>query len=151
MSVYRTGRSTDYQGAEAPAKRYAVRAYENTTDIIDQFERMGRGYVPVCSEGAAIVWVQDDTLTAEDRKWCWQTAREIEREAEIAAIRKPRAVSPSRRSVSQIESEIAAVLALRPDATAHDVRIVTGIEHSRILRSETWAMTHMGRREVKHG
>ena len=151
MSVYKTGRSTDYQGAEAPPKRsYAVRAYENTTDIIDQFERMGRGFVPVCSEGAAIVWVQDDTLTAEDRKWCWQTAREIEREAEIAAIRKPRAVSPLRRSVIRIESEIAAVLALRPDATAHDIRIVTGIKHSRILRSETWLMAHMGEK-VKHG
>lgn len=144
MTVYKTGRSTDYQGSETPQKRYAVRPYENTTDIIDQFERMHKGLVPVCADGTAIVWVRDDTLTAEDREWCWQTARQIEREAEIAAIRKPRAASPLRRSVDQIESEIAAVLALRPDATAHDIRIVTGIEHSRILRSETWQMAHMG-------
>lgn len=149
MTLYKTGRSTDYAGAEAPPKRYAVRPYENTTEIIDQFERMHKGLVPVCSDGAAIVWVQDSTLTPEDREWCWQTARQIEREAEIAAGRKPRAASPLRRNVDQIEAEIAAVLALRPDATAHDIRIVTGIEHSRILRSATWAMTHMGGK-VKH-
>lgn len=145
MTAYKTGRSTDYQGSETPSKRYAVRPYENTTDIIDQFERMHKGLVPVCSDGAAIVWVQDSTLTPEDREWCWQTARQIEREAEIAASRKPRAASPLRRNVSQIESEIAAVLALRPDATAHDIRLVTGIEHSRILRTEAWQMAHMGK------
>ncbi|CAB4147148.1 hypothetical protein UFOVP505_16 [uncultured Caudovirales phage] len=150
MTLYKTGRSTDYRGAEAPPKRYAIRPYENTTEIIDQFERMHKGFVPVCADGSAIVWVQDSTLSADDREWCWQTARQIEREAEIAAIRKPRAASPLRRNVSQIESEIAAVLALRPDATAHDIRIVTGIEHSRVLRSETSIMAHMGEK-VKHG
>lgn len=144
MTFYKTGRSTDYKGAEATPKRYAVRPYENTTDIIDQFERMHKGLVPVWADGTAIVWVRDDTLTDEDRKWCWQTARQIEREAEIAAGRKPRAASPLRRNVDQIEAEIAAVLALRPDATAHDIRIVTSIEHSRILRSEAWALAHMG-------
>ena len=80
MTAYKTGRSTDYQGSETPSKRYAVRPYENTTDIIDQFERMHKGLVPVCSDGAAIVWVQDSTLTPEDREWCWQTARQIERD-----------------------------------------------------------------------
>lgn len=145
MTVYKTGRSTDCQGAEAPPKRqYPLRQINTTADAIDQFWRMAQGYAPVCTEGSGVAWVKDDTLTSELRDWCAETAHQIEREAKLGAARKPRAASPLRRNVSQIESEIAAVLALRPDATAHDIRIVTGIEHSRILRSETWAMTHMG-------
>ena len=145
MTVYRTGRSTDYQGAEAPPKRvYPLRKIDTTADAIDQFWKMAQGYAPVCTDGSGVAWVKDDTLTSEMRDWCAETANQIEREAKLDAARKPRAASPLRRNVSQIESEIAAVLALRPDATAHDIRIVTGIEHSRILRSETWAMTHMG-------
>ena len=150
MTLYKTGRSTDYAGAEAPPKRYAVRPYENTTEIIDQFERMHKGLVPVCSDGAAIVWVQDSTLTPEDREWCWQTARQIEREAEIAAGRKPRAASPLRRNVDQIEAEIAAVLALRPSATAHEIRLASGLDTQRIVRTEAWICAQMGR-TVKHG
>lgn len=42
---------------------------------------------------------------------------------------------------------IAAVLAMRPDASAHDVRIVTGLDTQRIVRSETWQMAHFGRKE----
>jgi len=146
MTVYKTGRSTDYQGAEAPPKRqYPLRQINTTADAIDQFWKMAQGYAPVCTDGSGVAWVKDDTLTSELRDWCAETAHQIEREAKLGAARKPRAASPLRRNVSQIESEIAAVLALRPDATAHDIRIVTGIEHSRILRSETWAMTHMGR------
>jgi len=145
MTVYKTGRSTDYQGAEAPPKRqYPLRQINTTADAIDQFWKMAQGYAPVCTDGSGVAWVKDDTLTSELRDWCAETAHQIEREAKLGAARKPRAASPLRRNVSQIESEIAAVLALRPDATAHDIRIVTGIEHSRILRSETWAMTHMG-------
>ena len=145
MTVYKTGRSTDYQGAEAPPKRqYPLRQINTTADAIDQFWKMAQGYAPVCTDGSGVAWVKDDTLTSELRDWCAVSAHQIEREAKLDAARKPRAASPLRRNVSQIESEIAAVLALRPDATAHDIRIVTGIEHSRILRSETWAMTHMG-------
>lgn len=145
MTIYKTGRSTDYAGAEAPPKRqYPLREINTTADAIDQFWKMAQGYAPVCTDGSGVAWVKDDTLTSELRDWCAETAHQIEREAKLGAARKPRAASPLRRNVSQIESEIAAVLALRPDATAHDIRIVTGIEHSRILRSETWAMTHMG-------
>lgn len=38
MTAYKTGRSTDYQGSETPSKRYAVRPYENTTDIVTGIE-----------------------------------------------------------------------------------------------------------------
>ena len=149
MTTYRTGRSTDYTGAEAQPRRYAVRPYERTEDIVDQFERMAQGLSPVSVDGDRIAWVADDTLTADQRAWCRETAAMVKREAEIAAIRKPRAPYPIRRNVDQIEREIAAVLALRPDATAHDIRIATCIEHSRILRSEAWQMAHMGEK-VKH-
>ncbi len=146
MTVYRTGRSTDYAGAEAPPKRqYPLRKINTTSDAIDQFWKMAQGYAPVCTDGSGVAWVKDDTLTSELRDWCAETAHQIEREAKLGAARKPRAASPLRRNVSQIESEIAAVLALRPDATAHDIRLVTGIEHSRILRTEAWQMAHMGK------
>lgn len=147
MSAYKTGRSTDYSGSETPPpKRYAVRPYERPQDIADQFERMGRGLSPVCLAGGQVAWVQDDTLTSDQRAWCDETAAMIRREAQIAATLKPRKAYPLRRTASQMEREIAAVLQFKPDATAHDIRIATGIEHSWILRSETWQMAHMGQK-----
>jgi len=149
VTAYKTGRSTDYSGSEAPPRRYAIRPYERPQDIADQFERMARGLSPVCSAGGEVAWMQDNTLTPELRAWCEETAAMIRREAEIAATLKPRKAYPIRRNASQMEAEIAAVLQFRPDATAHDIRIATGIEHSWILRSETWIMAHMGEK-VKH-
>lgn len=91
MSVYKTGRSTDYQGAEAAPKRvYQPRKPNLTGDAIDQFQRMAQGLAPVCSDGAAIVWVADSTLTPELREWCAETARQIEREAELAKRPRPK-------------------------------------------------------------
>ena len=60
---------------------------------------------------------------------------------------KPLEPQPIRRRADQLEAEIAAFLALRPDSTPNEVKRVTGIEHGRVLRSEAWAMTHMSRKE----
>ena len=71
MTVYRTGRSTDYHGAEAPPKRvYPLRKIDTTADAIDQFERMAQGMAPRLGEGSVIVWVRDDTLTPELARRC---------------------------------------------------------------------------------
>ena len=146
MSAYKTGRSTDYSGSETAPKHYTIRPCERTEDIIEQFERMSRGLAPVAASGNQIVWVQDSTLTPELRQWCAETAAMVKREAKIKAALKPRKAYPIRRTASQMEREIAAVLQFKPDATAHDIRIATGIEHSWILRSEAWNCAQMGRK-----
>lgn len=145
MTTYRTGRSADYSGSETP-KQYAANTGESTANIVAQFERMARGLAPVTVRGDVVAWVQDDTLTPELRAWCAETAAMVRREAELKAALKPRAKAMIRRSVSQIEADIAAVLSMRPDATAHDVRIVTGLDTQRIVRSEAWILAHMGKR-----
>lgn len=145
MTVYRTGRSADY--IVAPEQKQAKpkpRPLNHTDDAIAQFERMGRGFVPRCSEGSAIVWVRDDTLTHAEREWCWQTAQQIRRDADLARVQR-RAQEPPTRTTDQVEQAVAAVLARRPDATAHEVRMITGIAHSRVLRTEAWILAHMDR------
>lgn len=146
MTIYRTGRSADYQGAESrPPKRvYPLRSTDITAEAITQFERMARGLVPVCGEGSTVAWVTDDTLTEEQREWCRETARQIKREAELARIQR-RAQEPTSRTTDQVEQAVAAVLARRPDAAAHEIRMITGIAHSRVLRTEAWQMAHLGR------
>jgi len=146
MSVYKTGRSADYLGAESkPPKRvYQPRKVDITTEAIQQFERMSRGLVPVCADGSAVAWAVDDTITPEQREWCWQTARQIRREAELAAVKR-RALEPTRRTTSDIETAVASVLARWPDASAHDVRMTTGLETPRIVRTEAWLMAQMGK------
>ena len=89
-----------------------------------------------------IIAVRIDRLTAAR-----ETARILKREAEKEQAMKPLEPQPIRRRADQLEAEIAAFLALRPDATPNEVKRVTGIEHGRVLRSEAWAMTHMSRKE----
>lgn len=145
MTVYHTGRSTDYiVGPEERQSKAKPRPLNYTADAIDQFERMSRGYVPRCVAGAEIVWVQDDTITDEQREWCWQTARQIEREAELAKIQR-RAQQPTARTKAEVEQAVASALSRRPDATAHEIRMITGVTHSRVLRSEAWIMAQMGK------
>ena len=150
MTIYRTGRSTDYEGAEAAPKRvYQPRKPNITGDAIEQFEHMARGLVPMCTDGSGVAWVKDDSITPEQREWCWQTAQQIRREADLARI-KPRALEPTRRTTSDIETAVASALARWPDASAHDVRMTTGLKTPRIVKTEAWAMARMGRK-VKHG
>lgn len=144
MTVYKTGRSSDYliAPAEKPSKP-KTRPLNYTDDAIAQFERMARGYMARCSEGAAIIWVQDDTITPDQREWCRQTAQQIKRSA-LAKLQR-RAQEPPTRTTAQVEQAVAAALARRPDATAHEVRMITGIAHSRVLRTEAWICAHMGK------
>ena len=156
MTIYKTGRSTDYAGAEAPPKRqYPLRKIDTTADALEQFERMAKGLAPVCSDGAAIVWVQDSTLTPELRAWCWQTARQIEREAELASRPRPKPQQGigSRglnRTKADIEAMVARVLARYPDAGVNQIVVMTGLQRSSVIKSEAWQMAQMGR-TVKHG
>ena len=156
MTVYRTGRSTDYQGAEAPPKRvYPLRKIDTTADAIDQFERMAQGLAPRLGEGSVIVWVRDDTLTPELRAWCAETATEIKREAQLAAAPrpKPRAGIGSRglnRTKADIEAMVARVLGRYPDAGVNQIVVMTGLQRPSVIKSEAWQMAEMGRK-VKHG
>jgi len=156
MTVYRTGRSTDYQGAEAPPKRvYPLRKIDTTADAIDQFERMAQGMAPRLGEGSVIVWMRDDTLTPELRAWCAETAAEIKREAKLAAMPrpKPRAGIGSRglnRTKADIEAMVARVLGRYPDAGVNQIVVMTGLQRPSVIKSEAWQMAEMGRK-VKHG
>lgn len=151
MTTYRTGRSTDYQGAEASPKRvYPLRKIDTTADAIEQFERMAKGLAPVCSDGAAIVWVQDSTLTPEMREWCAQTARQIEREAKLAARPRPKPKQGigSRgvnRTKADIEAAVARVLARYPDAGVNQIVVMTGLQRRSVITSEAWNCALMGR------
>jgi len=145
MTVYRTGRSTDY--IVAPEQKQAKpkpRPLNHTDDAIVQFERMARGFVPRLGEGSAVVWVQDHTLTTEQREWCRATAEQIKRDADLARVQR-RTQQPRSRTPDEVEHAVADVLTRRPDATAHEVRMITGVSHSRVLRTEAWILAHMGR------
>ena len=156
VTVYRTGRSTDYQGAEAPPKRvYPLRKIDTTADAIDQFWKMAQGYAPVCTDGSGVAWVKDDTLTSEMRDWCAETAHQIEREAKLAAAPrpKPRAGIGSRglnRTKADIEAMVVRVLARYPDAGVNQIVVMTGLQRPSVIKSEAWQMAEMGRK-VKHG
>ena len=151
MTVYRTGRSTDYQGAEAPPKRmYPLRKIDTTADAINQFWRMAQGYAPVCTDGSGVAWVKDSTLTPEMREWCAQTARQIEREAKLAARPrpKPRQGIGSRglnRTKADIEAAVARVLARYPDAGVNQIVVMTGLQRPSVIASEAWNCALMGR------
>ena len=152
MTVYKTGRSSDYivAPAEKPSKP-KTRPLNYTADAIAQFERMGRGYVPRCSEGSAIVWVKDDTLTPELRAWCAETAAEIKREAQLAAAPrpKPRAGIGSRglnRTKADIEAMVVRVLARYPDAGVNQIVVMTGLQRPSVIKSEAWNCAQMGRK-----
>ena len=150
MTAYKTGRSTDYQGSETPPKRYAVRPYKNTTDIIDQFERMAKGYAPKCSEGSAIAWVVDNTLTAEQRAWCRETAQQIKREAELAKRPRPKpkqGIGSRGLNYNRAEREamIARVLARYPDCTVNHIVVTTGLQRTTVMASEAWNCAQMGK------
>lgn len=150
----KTGRPTDYQGAEAPPKRYALRAYNSTTEAIDQFERMARGFAPRVVGGDQITWVQDDTLTPDDRAWCWQTARQIQREAKLASVKRPkpeRGIGALRvnRTRAEVEAMVARALARYPDANVNQIVVITGLQRPTVLKCETWAIVEMGRQAAR--
>lgn len=155
MTVYRTGRSADYQGAEAQPKRvYQPRKPNLTGDAIDQFQRMARGLAPVCSDGAAIAWVADSTLTPELREWCAETAAQIRREARIAEVKRPKpqqGIGSRGLNYNRAEREamIVRVLARYPDATVNQIVVTTGLQRTTVMHSEAWQMAEMGRK-VKH-
>jgi broad specificity phosphatase PhoE len=83
VTVYKTGRSTDYANAQTK-RQYQSRKVNVTEDAIEQFENMARGLAPAIVKGDQVAWVADATLTDEDCQWCRQTAAEIARDAEIA-------------------------------------------------------------------
>lgn len=146
----KTGRSTDYRGAEAPPKRYALRAYNSTTEAIEQFERMARGYSPVAVRGDTVAWVADDTLTPELRAWCSETAHQIRREAELACVKRPKppaGIGARRlnRTKADIEAMVSRVLARYPDATANQVVVITGLQRRQVLEAEAWILAHLGK------
>ncbi|HQZ41060.1 MAG TPA: hypothetical protein PLH72_18700 [Vicinamibacterales bacterium] len=155
MTTYKTGRSTDYQGAEAPPKRQCpLRSTDVTAEAITQFERMARGLAPVQGEGSTTVWVVDSTLTPELREWCAETARQIEREAELAKRPRPKPKQGigSRgvnRTKADIEAAVARVLARYPDAGVNQIVVMTGLQRPSVIASEAWAMAQMGQK-VKH-
>lgn len=151
MTIYKTGRSTDYEGAEAAPKRvYQPRKPNITGDAIDQFQRMAKGLAPVCSDGAAIAWVADSTLTPELREWCAETARQIEREAELAKRPRPKQGQGigSRRTnhtKASIEAAVARILARYPDAGVNQIVVMAGLQRPSVIKSEAWLMAEMGR------
>lgn len=154
MSIYRTGRSTDYIVApeQKPGKgRYKrARPLNYTDDAITQFQRMAEGLAPRCADGGgtAVVWVKDDTLTPELRKWCADTAQSIKREAELAMLAR-RAHQPAHRTPEEVERDVAAVLARLPDASLNQIFVITQIQIRRIKNSEAWIMAQMGRKVSK--
>lgn len=160
MTVYKTGRSTDYANAQTK-RQYQSRKVNVTADAIEQFERMANGLAPAIVEGDRIAWVADTTLTPEDCQWCRQTAAEIARDADIARRHKPK---PGQQGIGAIglahsrarhdaamarEAAIARVLAIYPDATCNQIVVTTGLQRLSVLKSEAWQMAQMGR-TVKH-
>lgn len=154
MTVYKTGRSTDYKGSEKrPARRPGPCGTDHTAEAVEQFERMAKGYAPKCKDGMLIAWVVDDTLTAEQRAWCRETAQQIRREAELAKRPRPKpkqGIGSRGLNFNRAEREamIARVLARYPDATVNQIVVTTGLQRPTVMHSEAWAMAQMGR-EVK--
>lgn len=155
MTVYKTGRSTDYKGSEKrPARRPGPCGTDHTAEAVEQFERMAKGYAPKCKDGMLIAWVVDDTLTAEQRAWCRETAQQIRREAELASRPRPKPKQGigSRglnHTKADIERLVARVLARYPDAGVNQIVVVTGLQRPSVIKSEAWQMAQMGR-TVKH-
>ena len=152
MTTYRTGRSTDYAGSDTrPPKRvYPLRSTDMTAEAIAQFENMARGLSPRCADGSAIAWVVDDTLTADQRAWCRETAAQIRREARIAGAKRPKpkqGIGSRGLNYNRAEREamIARVLARYPDATVNQIVVTTGLQRPTVMHSEAWAMAQMGR------
>jgi hypothetical protein len=151
MSVYKTGRSTDYSGTEErPKPRPGPTGSDHTAEAVEQFERMAKGYAPKCSEGSAIAWVVDNTLTAEQRAWCRETARQIRREAELAKRPRPKpkqGIGSRGLNYNRAEREamIARVLARYPDCTVNHIVVTTGLQRPTVMASEAWNCAQMGK------
>ena len=156
MTLYKTGRSTDYKGSEErPARRPGPCGTDHTAEAVEQFTRMANGYVAKCADagGMAIAWVKDSTLTEEQRAWCRETAQQIKREAELAKVKRPKPQqSIGARGLgynrAAREALIARVLERYPDATVNQIVVTTGLQRPTVMKSEAWAMAQMGR-EVK--
>lgn len=154
MTVYKTGRSTDYNDSQE-RPRPGPQQPNHTAEAVEQFERMAKGYAPKCKDGIHIAWVVDDTLTAEQREWCRETAAQIRREAELAKVKRPKpkqgiGARGIAHNKAEREAMIARVLARYPDATCNQIVVTTGLQRPTVMASEAWAMAQMGR-AVKHG
>lgn len=153
---YKTGRSTDYHGAEAaPVRKYPLRSLDTTEDAAQQFERMARGYSPVCADGSSVTWVQDHALTPELRQWCAETAAMVRREAELAGRPRPKreqlvgapAASRTRKQIRRdIETAVQRVLSRYPDASINQIVVMSGLQRYSVMKSEAWNLAQMGRK-----
>lgn len=63
---------------EAAPRRVTTSRTNYTDQAAEQFEMMAKGMRPTTPHGKSnIVWVPDPNLSAEDRAWCAERAREI--------------------------------------------------------------------------
>lgn len=154
MTLCKTGRSTDYAGTEErPKPRPGPTGSDHAAEAIEQFERMAKGCSPRCNGGSNVAWVADDTLTAEQRAWCRETAQQIKREAELAKVKRPKpkqGIGSRGLNYNRAEREamIARVLARYPDASVNLIVTITGLQRPTVMHSEAWACAQMGK-EVK--
>lgn len=151
MTFYKTGRSADYAGSEErPVRRPGPTGPDHTAEAVEQFERMARGFAPKILEGTTVVWVTDNTLTAEQRAWCRETAAQIRCEAELAKIKRPRpkqGIGSRGLNYNRAEREamIARVLARYPDCTVNHIVVTTGLQRTTVMASEAWNCAQMGK------
>lgn len=149
MTLYKTGRSTDYNDSQE-RPRPGPQQPNHTAEAVEQFERMARGFAPKCKDGIHIAWVVDDTLTAEQRAWCRETAQQIRREAELAKRPRPKpkqGIGSRGLNYNRAEREamIARVLARYPDCTVNHIVVTTGLQRTTVLASEAWNCAQMGK------
>ncbi len=149
MTLYKTGRSTDYNDSQE-RPRPGPQGTDHTAEAVEQFERMARGFAPKCKDGIHIAWVVDDTLTAEQRAWCRETAQQIRREAELAKRPRPKpkqGIGSRGLNYNRAEREamIARVLARYPDCTVNHIVVTTGLQRTTVLASEAWNCAQMGK------
>lgn len=66
---------------EAAPRRQWVSKTDYTSQAAEQFEMMAKSLRPSSPHGESkVVWVPDPKLSAEDRAWCAERAREIRAE-----------------------------------------------------------------------
>ncbi len=66
---------------EAAPRRQWVSKTDYTSQAAEQFEMMGKGMRPTYpTSHSQVVWAPDPKLSAEDRAWCAERAREIRAE-----------------------------------------------------------------------
>ncbi len=66
---------------EAAPRRTMTCKTDYTSQAAEQFEMMGKGMRPTYpTSHSQVVWAPDPKLSAEDRAWCAERAREIRAE-----------------------------------------------------------------------